>query len=173
MRKRLTAAFIVLSIVLLLGAGLVRTYVLQDLVREQVAGQLDQEADLVAAIVADREAAGGTVDEEFLTTLVGPKDQLTYDAGPGDDDPLVVTGKDYAGDGDPDEDVSAGATVTGGGMVTVSESSSVIRDVIGRDIGSIAALFLLIGVAAGMAGFLIASALSAPFQKLAIAAAAL
>ena len=76
MRERLTAAFIVLSIVLLLGAGLVRTYVLQDLVREQVAGQLDQEAQLVAAIVADRQAAGGTVDEKFLGTLVGPKDQL-------------------------------------------------------------------------------------------------
>ncbi|KQW49264.1 hypothetical protein ASC77_11290 [Nocardioides sp. Root1257] len=173
MRERLTAAFIVLSIVLLLGAGLVRTYVLQDLIREQVAGQLDQEADLVAAIVADRQSSGGTVDEEFLKSLVGPKDQLTYDAGPGDDDTLVVTGKDYAGNGDPDEDVSAGATVSGGAMVTVSESSSVIRDVIGRDIGSIAALFLLIGVAAGMAGFLVASALSAPFQKLAVAAAAL
>ena len=53
MRERLTAAFIVLSVALLLGAGLVRTYVLQDLIREQVAGQLGQEADLVAAIVAD------------------------------------------------------------------------------------------------------------------------
>ena len=30
MRERLTAAFVVLSVVLLLGAGLVRTYVLQD-----------------------------------------------------------------------------------------------------------------------------------------------
>ena len=61
----------------------------------------------------------------------------------------------------------------GAGRVTVSESSSVIRDIIGRDIGSIAALFLLIAIAAGVAGFLIATALSAPFQKLAVAAAAL
>lgn len=173
MRERLTAAFIVLSVVLLLGAGLVRTYVLQDLIREQVAGQLSQEADLVAAIVSDREASGGSVDEEFLTTLVGPQDRLQYDGDASGDEPVVVTGKDYQGDGDADEDISATASSDGAGRVTISESSSVIRDIIGRDIGSIAALFLLIAVAAGMAGFLISSALSAPFQKLAIAAAAL
>ena len=67
MRERLTAAFIVLSVVLLLGAGLVRTYVLQDLIREQVAGELSQQADLVAGIVDDQEASGGTVDEDWLT----------------------------------------------------------------------------------------------------------
>ncbi|WP_028642996.1 HAMP domain-containing histidine kinase [Nocardioides sp. URHA0020] len=171
MRERLTAAFIVLSIVLLLGAGLVRTYVLQDLIREQVAGQLSQEADLVAAIVTDREASGGTVDAAFLQTLVGPEDRLEYDVA--GDATVVVTGKDYQGDGDPGKDISATEVVDGTGQVTVSESSSVIRDVIGRDIGSIAALFLLIGVAAGIVGFLIATALSAPFKRLAIAAAAL
>ncbi|GAA4730779.1 two-component system sensor histidine kinase DraK [Nocardioides endophyticus] len=171
MRERLTAAFIVLSVVLLLGAGLVRTYVLQDLIREQVAGQLSQQADLVAAIIGDREAAGGAVDEDFLQPLVGPQDRLQYDAGGAE---VVVTGKDYQGeDDDGDGDIAATATVDGAGRVTVSQSSSVIRDVIGRDIGSITALFVLIAVAAGMAGFLIATALSAPFQKLAVAAAAL
>jgi hypothetical protein len=171
MRERLTAAFIVLSVGLLLGAGLVRTYVLQDLIREQVAGQMSQQADLVAAIIGDREASGGAVDEDFLQPLVGPQDRLQYDAG---DAEVVVTGKGYQGeDDDGDGDIAATATVDGAGRVTVSQSSSVIRDVIGRDIGSITALFVLIAVAAGMAGFLIATALSAPFQKLAVAAAAL
>lgn len=170
MRERLTAAFVVLSVVLLLGAGLVRTYVLQDLIREQVAGQLSQQADLVGAIIGDREASGEAVDEDFLQSLVGPQDRLEYDAG---DAEVVVTGKDYEGEDDGDGDIAATATVEDAGQVTISQSSSVIRDVIGRDIGSIAALFLLIAVAAGMAGFLIATALSAPFQKLAVAAAAL
>ena len=170
MRERLTAAFIILSIVLLLGAGLVRTYVLQDLIREQVAGQLSQQADLVAAIVSDREASGGAVDEAFLEPLVGPELRLQFQDG---DSTVVVTGEDYQGEDDADEDIAATATVDGSGRVTVSQSSSVIRDVIGRDVGSIAALFLLIAVAAGMAGFLIATALSSPFQKLAVAAAAL
>jgi methyl-accepting chemotaxis protein len=170
MRERLTAAFIVLSVVLLMGAGLVRTYVLQDLIREQVAGQLSQQADLVAAIVSDREASGGAVDEDFLEPLVGPLVRLQYDDGGGE---VVVTGKDYQGEDDADTDIAATSTVEGAGRVTVSQSSSVIRDVIGRDVGSITALFLLIAVAAGMVGFLIATALSAPFKKLAVAAAAL
>lgn len=171
MRERLTAAFIVLSVVLLLGAGLVRTYVLRDLIREQVAGQLSQQADLVATIVSDREASGADIDEPFLASLVGPLDRLEYAVS--GDRPIVVTGEGYEGSGEPDEDISATATVHADARVTVSLSSSVIRDVIGRDAGSIAALFLLIAVAAGVAGFLIATALSAPFQKLAVAAGAL
>jgi signal transduction histidine kinase len=170
MRERLTAAFVVLSVVLLLGAGLVRTYVLQDLIREQVAGQLSQEAGLAAAIVSDRAASGDSVDGEFLATLVGPRERLRFDlAG---DAPVVVTGNDYQRDGD-HGDISASAAVTGSGRVTVSRSSSVIHDVIGRDVGSIAALFLLIAIAAGIAGFLLATALSAPFKRLAVAAGAL
>src|SRR3954453_17619843 len=97
MRERLTAAFIVLSIALLLGAGVARTFVLQDLIREQVAGQLDQEADLVATVIVGHEAAGETVDEEFLATLVGPKNRLEYDVAGGAT--IVVTGEDYKGDG--------------------------------------------------------------------------
>jgi methyl-accepting chemotaxis protein len=173
MRERLTAAFIVLTIVLLLGAGIVRSYVLRDLVREQVAGQLGQQADLAAAVVADRQAAGGSVDEAFLQTLIGPEDRLVLTSGDGSE--IVVTGDEYSGEDDGDGDISATAEVGGADetRVTVSEAPSVIRDVIGRDLGAITALFLLIAVAAGLAGFFIAAALSAPFQRLAVAAAAL
>ena len=171
MRERLTAAFIVLSIVLLLGAGAVRTFVLRDLIREQVATQLDQQADLVAAIVANRTAEHQRVDAAFLSDLVGPDNRLAYAAGGAPT--VVVHGSGYAGDDDLAHDISATSQVEGGGQVTVSQSPSVVRDVIGRDMGSIAALFLLIAVAAGLAGFLVATALSAPFKKLAVAAGAL
>ena len=171
MRERLTAAFIVLTITLLIGAGLVRTYVLRDLIREEVAGQLDQEADLVAAIVADRESAGRPVDESFLRTLVRPEARVVLAAG--DDPAIVVSGDDYGEDSG--DEISATAEVAGGrhAHVTVSETPSVTRDLIGRDLGSVAALFLLIAIVAGLAGLVVAAVLSAPFQKLAVAAAAL
>jgi signal transduction histidine kinase len=57
--------------------------------------------------------------------------------------------------------------------VTLSQSNDVIADIVGRDVGSIAALFLLIAVVAGAVGFLISTALSRPFQRLAVAASAL
>ena len=171
MRERLTAAFVVLSIVLLLVAGAVRTYVLRDVIRDQVAVQVDQEAHLVATIVDDVVVEdGGEISMADLQRLVGPEESLSYDDGAGA--PMTVTGRDYDQDADADDDVSA--TVSEGDTtITVSQSRSVMRDILGRDLGSIAALFLLIAVAAGMAGFLIATVLSAPFQRLAVAAAAL
>lgn len=167
MRERLTIAFVVLTVVLLLGAGVVRSYVLRDLVREQEAAHLQQEVNLIAAIVDDREAAGGTVDEEFLQSLVSPQTRLEHDPKRGE--PVAVEGEEYAGADDPSQDMAATKAVTGG-TITVSQSDDVIQDIVGRDLGSIAALFLLIGVVAGIAGFVIASALSSPFQRLAVAA---
>ena len=170
MRERLTIAFVVLTIVLLLGAGVVRTFVLRDLIHEQEAGHLRQEAELIGAIVADRESAGGAIDERFLTTLVSPDSRLEYDPDRGSS--VVVHGADYAGADNPEDDLSAAVGISDA-RLTVSQSPDVIRDIVGRDTGSIAALFVLIAVVAGIAGFLIASALSSPFQRLAVAAAAL
>ena len=167
MRERLTAAFVVLTIVLLVGAGAVRSLVLKDLVREQEFGHLRQETELIAAIIADRQAGGGDIDASFLRQLVGSSSRLEYDA-PGQA-PLVVRGTDYSGVDDPAGDLSS-MRGTAGGTITVSESDTVIRDILGRDLGALVALFLLIAVVAGIVGFVIASALSAPFQRLAEAA---
>ena len=121
MRERLTAAFVVLSVVLLLGAGAVRTFVLRDLIREQVATQLDQQADLVAAIISGREAAGEPVDAELLGMLVGTADRLEYATHDGAE-PIVVRGSEYEGDDDPAQDIAA-TSIAGDGEVTVSAVS--------------------------------------------------
>ncbi|HEU5036943.1 MAG TPA: histidine kinase dimerization/phospho-acceptor domain-containing protein [Nocardioides sp.] len=167
MRERLTVAFVVLTVILLFGAGLVRSYVMRDLVREQESSHLRQEVDLIAAIAGDRVAAGGSIDEEFLGSLVSDDTRLEYDPAKGAT--VVAHGDDYAGTDDPAEDMSASAT-TDGATITLSQSDQVIQDLVGRDTGSIAALFLLIAVVAGLVGFVIASALSSPFQRLAVAA---
>lgn len=174
MRERLALSFTLLSIALLVGAGAVQTYVQRDAMREELTGQLERQAQLVATIVADRQADGDVVDAVFLATLVGPRERLEYAAGDGT---AVVRGDRYDGRGDVVDDVSATAVVAGpagsDGQVTVSQGSSVVGDVVGGGAGSAAALLLLIAVVAGLVGFLIASTLSAPFQKLAIAAGAL
>lgn len=174
MRERLTAAFIILSIVLLLGAGAVRTYVLRDLFREQVAGQLDGRAQLLGDLLADRTAGGETLGAADLAGLVEDDERIEY-VGETDGTAIVVAGDDWDSSDDPDAEdaISASASAGPGAVVTVTAAPSVMRDIIGRDVGSIAALFLLIAVAAGIAGFLVATALSAPFQRLAVAAGAL
>ncbi|MGB0100750.1 MAG: histidine kinase dimerization/phospho-acceptor domain-containing protein [Nocardioides sp.] len=170
MRERLTVAFVVLTLVLLLAAGAVRSYVLRDLVREQQAGHLRQEVELIGTIVDDQIASGGVVDQEFLDPLVSDEARLEF--VPDDGATVVVRGAEYVGADDPAEDVSAMGSIDGA-TLTLSQTDGVIKEIVGRDLGSIAALFLLIGVVAGIAGFVIASALSSPFQRLALAAASL
>ena len=167
MRERLTVAFVVLTVVLLFGAGLVRSYVLRDLIREQESVHLRQEVELIAAIAQDRVEAGGSIDQQFLDSVVSDRSRLEFDPGKGRT--LVADGKEYDGDDDPTNDLRAADTIDAG-TVTLSQSDQVIQDIVGRDVGSIAALFLLIAVVAGIVGFVIASALSSPFQRLAVAA---
>jgi hypothetical protein len=167
MRERLTVAFVVLTVALLFGAGVVRSFVLRDLIREQEAGHLRQEVELIASIAQDRLDAGGVVDQKFLDSVVSDQTRLEYDPGKGR--PVVARGAEYAGKDDPDQDMAA-STALDSGTITLSQSDQVIQDLVGRDTGSIAALFLLIAVVAGIVGFVIASALSSPFQRLAVAA---
>ena len=82
MRNRLTLSFIVLSILLLLGAGVVRAFVLRDLIREQESAHLQQQAALVAEIVTTQQADGGGVDRGFLEGMVASDGRLEY-APPG------------------------------------------------------------------------------------------
>ena len=125
--------------------ALVRTYVLRDLIREQEAGHLSQEAELVAAIVADAaRRRASSVDEEFLDRWSGPTSawSTTRPARRRSWSPAP----DYEGSDDPDEDLSASRRDGGGARSpSASPATGSSDDIVGRDIGSIAALFLLIG----------------------------
>jgi signal transduction histidine kinase len=169
MRERLTLAFVVLSILLLLGAGFVRSFILRDLIREQEGVHVQQQVVLVAKVVSARQQEGGAVDRGFLSGLVDDDGRLVYT--PANAAPVVVTGENYEST-DPDEDLAASAAVADG-AVTVGQSPALLRDVAGRDISSVLVTFLLIGVLAGLIGFLISRRLSEPFRQLAVAAAAL
>lgn len=171
MRKRLTLAFLLLTVLVLLVAGVVRTYVVRDMIREQETAHIQQESALIAQIVADRQAGGGSIDRRFLQGLVSPDTRLEFAAD--GLRPIVVTGVNYAGNDVPAATDLSATVPTFGATIKVSQSGEVVRQMLGRDIGSLLALFILIGLLAGLAGYLVARFLSRPFQKLAVAAAAL
>ena len=173
MRNRLTVSFVLLTTLLLLGAGVVRSYVLRDLVREQEASHVREESVLVAELVTQRRAGDEPVDRAFLSGLVGADDRLQYNPTTGRQ--VVVLGTAYDADpaaGGAGTDTSA-TTPVPDGTVTVSQSPAVVRDILGRDLWSVGVLFLMIAMLAGLIGYLISRALSAPFRQLAVAAEAL
>ena len=170
MRNRLTSAFIVLSILLLLGAGVVRAFVLRDLIREQESAHLQQQSVLIAEILSTRQAGEEVAVDAAAAGLVAPDGRVEYTPDRGQ--PVVARGDRYAGSDGAPGDLAASTTVDRG-AVTVSQSPEVVQDILGRDVGSVLVLFLMIGVLAGAIGFVVSRALSAPFQQLAVAAAAL
>jgi len=169
MRERITIAFVILAMAVLIGAGTVRAYTLRDLLREQEGAHLSNDVVLIGELVANQRAAGQPIDEEFLQSVVADTTRLEYVDPSGQT--IVVEGDEYAGD--PEGDDLSSTASTDVGMITVSKQPEVVGDILGRDTGSLITLFLLIGLLAGLAGWIAARALSAPFQRLAVAARAL
>lgn len=169
MRERLTAAFVLFAVLLLLGAGIVRSFILRDLVREQEGRHVQRETALVTEVIAERVSGGAGVDRDFLAGLVGPEHRLEYT--PPGAAPIVVTGDRY-GSQDPRKDLSASSDAAGA-EVTVSRSPERVSDIVADNLTSLAVMLSLFAVAGGIVGFLVSRALSAPFRRLATAAAAL
>lgn len=167
MRERLTVAFIVLAIAVLLGAGSVRAYTLRDLLREEASAHLQHDVELIQQLVEDRRQTERPVDRTFLAAVTGDDARLEYVAPGGDR--LAVTGAGY----DEAADDLEFRQTTDVGTISLTRQQPSLSEVFGRDRGVLFTLFVLITLLAGLAGWLAARALSAPFQKLAVAASAL
>ncbi len=168
MRERITAAFVVLTLLVVAGAGTVRAITLRDYLREGAVDHLHEHAALALMLVEREDASGRQVDQDFLSDLVGHANRLEYVAPEGRS--IAVRGEDYPRDSD---DVIAVTVASDAGEVTASEPELALLDIVGSDQGALFTLFLLIVLAAGFVGWLAARVLAAPFQKLAVAAGAL
>lgn len=168
MRERITAAFILIAVAVLLGAGTVRAFTLRDLLREQDAAHLQDDVALVAQLVSQQADGREPVNAEFLEVVVPEEAHLRYTPPTGD--PVEVSGPEY--DEEPDGVLSASQRGEFG-SVRLSQPGPQLADVVVRDVAALVTLFLLIAGLAGFAGWLAAQALSRPFQKLAVAARAL
>lgn len=168
MRDRITAAFVVLALVILLGAGTVRAFTLRDLLREQASAHLRHNAVLIAELVADRRRAGEPVDRKFLHSLNSPATRVKYVDRSGRS--VVARGKEYTARSGDELAVTATNDV---GTVTLSGEASGIGDIVGRDVAALLTLCVLVAVLAALTGWLAARSLARPFQKLAVAAGAL
>ena len=166
MRERLTVAFVVLTLGLLLTAGLITGYVQEGQARERASTEVGTEAALLAALVGEQESRGAAPDAEMLQGIVGGGDRLALVR---DGQPTIdVRGPDYeAGD-----TVSATLPVTGG-YVLAERAAPTAFDLLDAAPATQILIVLGVGVTAGLCGYAIARSLSRPFRQLAEAAAAL
>lgn len=167
MRERIAGAFVLLAVVVILLIVGVRAWTLQQLVADQEAGQEREVASLIAAVVAERVAAGEPVGEALLAELVGPESQVAYVSSSGRR--TVVAGASF----DPGAEAMVSEAPAGDGRVVVTTESRQLLELSGRQVTSMLMLALLVAVLAGVAGWLLASRLAGPFTRLASAAEAL
>jgi signal transduction histidine kinase len=165
-RARLTASFVVLSVLLLFGALWVRSYNEHTQLRTHESRELRGDAAALALLIEQREQLGEPVDRAFLAGVVDSSDRLEYDVGDGG--PVVVEGKAYD-ERYPDDAIEA-VVDAGEGSLTVTQAGSVLNGLADRDKGALGFLILLVGLVAALVGYLIARWLSAPFRQLAGAA---
>jgi hypothetical protein len=165
-RARLTASFVVLSVVLLVGALWLRSYTEQSLLRTHESQGLRTRATTLALVVEQRQELGRPVDRSFLAGLVDGSERLEYTAAEGP--PVVVEGNAYS-DSHPDDALETMVDATGG-TLTVRQTGSVLHGLADRDAGSVGFLVLLVALVAALVGYLMAVLLSAPFRQLAGAA---
>lgn len=169
MRERLTASFVVIVVLLLTGAGVVRLVTQTGVLRADEAQHLQEHLALIAHLAEARRAAGEPVDAEFLDELVPEEARLVYQDGSGAE--VVVEGRKYDGS-DPGRDLGVSRT-DGDVSLRLAESDTVVRKLLAYDLGSLLVLFGLMAVLAGLFGYVVSRALSAPFRQLAHAAGAL
>ncbi|WP_134765233.1 HAMP domain-containing histidine kinase [Nocardioides sp. 1609] len=170
MRERLTFAFIAITLLLLVGAGLIRSYASDSRVRAHEAADLTATAEALGAVISDEVARGGVLDQELLEPFLTPRSriELTREVG----DPVVLTGSGF--DTEAPADQLASAVILGDGdeveLTSVHDES--LEGVWGDRLEMLA-VFGLLAILAGVTGYLVARSLSAPFRQLAVAAAAL
>ena len=168
MRRRLTACFVLLALVLLLLAGMVRAFAIRDLINDQERAHLRQDVRVMALRIDDRIAAGDPIDQTFLDDLVTSDSQATFE---GNGETVVANGAGYHVS-DRGDSLEASAN-TAQGRLTLRQSSDLIGDALGRSLGSLIVLMVALCLIAGILGLIAATLLARPFQKLAAAAAAL
>jgi len=163
-RPRLTASFVVLSVVLLLLAVGIRGWSARADVRTHESRELAREAVTLALVVEQREDLGRPVDRAFLQGLVDPTHAVSYRPGAGEPE-VTATGSVY----DEQDALSARSDVDGGGELVVRESAAVVGE-LADDTSSTGYLALLVVVLAALVGYVMSRQLSAPFRQLALAA---
>ncbi|MCD4524527.1 histidine kinase dimerization/phospho-acceptor domain-containing protein [Nocardioides sp. cx-173] len=167
MRRRLTLAFLLVTLSMILLAGIVRAVTLDGMLREREGEHLFREATTLASVIEANDELARPVDRAFLEDFVGPDTEIVY--APADGPRAVVTGPDFR---DGDDGITSTISLDGG-KVTVRQSAGAIQNLWGRDSWSVVALFAVTGLGSALIGFVISGSLAAPFQKLAVAASAL
>lgn len=165
MRDRLVATLVGLTVAVVALYGIPRAYFVADLVHDNEVRKVTRSANLLAAVVAERQAAEGPVTESFLEPLLVEAETVEYVAPDGS----VVRAGSLRASGSSDDLVES-RPLPGGGQVTLRRSSALVDERVSAAVLPLVLLGVGLTVGAALVGFFFARRLTRPFGQLAVVA---
>ena len=163
-RRRLVAAFVGLTVLVVAAYGIPRAFFLADLVRSQEQERVERTADVLVQLVDTRAASDQDVSAEDLAGWAADGEHLALTGRPAAPD--AEGGAPAEGEGS----VTAVRELSGGGALSVTRVASAVDDAITHAVLPLVVLGLLLATLSGLGGLLLARRLARPFRELAVAA---
>ncbi|TNM38282.1 HAMP domain-containing histidine kinase [Nocardioides albidus] len=161
MRERLVIAFVGLTVAVIGLYGIPRAYFVADLVRDQERASLTATAAVLAALVEERTADGGEVDEDLLRTGLRAADRVELERGSGATT-LAVGGPEVGAEG-----VTVTRSLPDDSTLRLSASADTVGASIRDALTPLVLLGLALALGSAVLGFALARRLSRPFTELA------
>lgn len=171
MRGRLTLAFACIVLALAAIGGGIRINALSDLTRTNELESLTLNARLISKLVEDLHADDLPVTSDRLAAYVPDRTELTV-IRPGTPT-VTVTVADADFDAEAAGQPLRAQETAGATTVSLVQDASVLEEATRRALSPLFALMLTLVLLAGLVGFVVATALARPFNRLAESAAAL
>lgn len=161
MRERLIAALVGVTVAMIALYGIPRAYMLAQQVETQETLKAERTVDLLAVLVAEREADADPVTADYLADLLHDAEHIVYVAPDGT---RVATGDRPV---EHERDIVMSRPVAGGGELTLSRSGRLVDRRVSDALLPLVVLGVVLTVVAAGIGFVLARRLSRPFTELA------
>lgn len=162
MRERLVAAFIGVTVLVLVVFGVFRAYSIGNLVKQGEERNIERSAVLIADVVGEEDAR---VDAAYLETLLEEGEHLEYVASDGT---RLAAGADV--DNEDPSTISRSEPVGDGGSLTLARPGELVEERVANQLLPLVLLAIAMILLAGVLGYIAAIRLSRPFRDLARAA---
>lgn len=165
MRERLIAAFVGVTVLLIVVFGVAGAFSVTQLLEDEEQRQVDRSVTLLAALVGERVQQGEGVTTSFLQRQLAEGENLEYVSAEGEVVDAIAAG--YEPGGDAGTELQRTRSVVGGGAVTLSRSTAQVEKRVSDALLTIVLIGMLLVLLAAVLGLLAARRMSHPFQDLA------
>ena len=167
MRERLVGSFVLFAVLIAVVFGLARAYAVTGLVKQSEEGKLDRSVVLVAALIGERADGGKATSARQLGEYLDRAQRIEYVDAEGKR--VVAKDSNYVA-GPSGSNLVSGATVAGGGSLTLEQSGVIVDERVADAVLPIVQFALVLIAAAAAVGYVLAWRLARPFQRLALIA---